>query len=112
MLEKMERVIMQKDLYGPLLTDKQAQVLAWYYEQDLSLSEIAEQLEISKQAVYDLLRRSEKALAEYENRLGLLDRFRYMRQEMEEVCALLENPCTDEMRARAVKTLRTLLESM
>lgn len=112
MLEKMERVIMQKDLYGPLLTNKQAQVLAWYYEQDLSLNEIAEQLEISKQAVYDLLRRSEKTLAEYENRLRLLERFSYMRQEMEAVCALLESPCTDEMRDRAVKTLRILLESM
>ncbi len=112
MLEKMERVIMLKDVYGPLLTDKQAQVLSWYYEQDLSLTEIAELLDISKQAVYDLLRRSEKTLQEYEKRLGWLQRFGVMRQELEGVCALLAGPCDDEIRHQAVKTLRTLLESL
>jgi hypothetical protein len=112
MLEKMERVIMQKDLYGPLLTEKQAQVLAWHYEQDLSLTEIAEQMEISKQAVYDLLRRSETTLAGYERRLGLVRRFKEIRQELEEVCALLEGSCDHDTHTRAVNTLRTLLESM
>lgn len=112
MLKKMERVIMLKDLYGPLLTDKQAQVLSWYYEQDLSLTEIAELMDISKQAVHDLLRRSEKTLREYENRLGWLGRFEAMRRELEGVCALLNGPCDDAIRHQAVKTLRTLLESM
>jgi len=112
MLEKMERVIMLKDLYGPLLTEKQAQVLAWHYEQDLSLSEIAEQMEISKQAVYDLLKRSENTLNSYERRLGLVQRFKEIRQELEEVCSWLEGTCDHVTHTRAVKTLRTLLESM
>ncbi|MGI6469552.1 MAG: YlxM family DNA-binding protein [Syntrophomonadaceae bacterium] len=112
MLEKMERVIMLKDLYGSLLTEKQAQVLAWHYEQDLSLSEIAEQMEISKQAVYDLLRRSENTLNSYERHLGLMQRFKEIRQELEEVCSWLEGNCDHDTHTRAVQALRTLLESM
>lgn len=112
MLEKLERVIMQKDLYGPLLTDKQLQVLDWYYEHDLTLNEIAGYMEISKQAVYDLLKRSEKTLAEYEKRLGLVQRFRENRLELEKVCSLLESTCDDEARNMALQTLKSLLESM
>lgn len=112
MLEKLERVIMQKDLYGPLLTEKQMRVLNWYYEHDLSLSEIAGHMEISKQAVYDLLKRSEKTLAEYEKRLGLVQRFNENRQQLEAVCLLLEGPCDVEVRNTVLQTLRTLLESM
>lgn len=112
MLQKLERVTMQKDLYGPLLTAKQLQVLNWYYEQDLSLSEIAEHMEISKQAVYDLLKRSEKTLDEYEKRLGLVRRFRDNRRQLESVCALLEDPGDDRSGIKALQILRGLLESM
>ncbi|MGI6434254.1 MAG: YlxM family DNA-binding protein [Syntrophomonadaceae bacterium] len=112
MLEKLERVTIQKDLYGPLLTDKQMQVLNWYYEHDLSLNEIARHMKISKQAVYDLLKRSEKTLAEYEKRLGLVQRFQENRQQLEAVCSLLEGPCDAEARNTALQTLRSLLESM
>ena len=56
MLEKMEQVILLKDFYGPLLTPKQQEVLNLHYEQDWSLSEIAEHWQISRQAVFDLIK--------------------------------------------------------
>jgi len=61
--------------YGELLTAKQQDILDLYCHNDLSLGEISEDLEISRQAVYDTIRRSEKLLESYEEKLGLMKRF-------------------------------------
>jgi len=61
--------------YGQLLTAKQQDILELYCHNDLSLGEISEDLEISRQAVYDTIRRGEKLLESYEEKLGLMDRF-------------------------------------
>lgn len=71
-LEKTNHVNMLIDIYGDLLTEKQQQYIMMYYEDDLSLSEIAESLSISRNAVYDQIRRALHTLEEYEERLGLL----------------------------------------
>lgn len=71
-LEKTNHVNMLIDMYGDLLTDKQQEYLAMYYEEDLSLAEIAEVLNVSRNAVYDQLRRALKILEQYEANLGLL----------------------------------------
>lgn len=63
------------DFYGKLLTDRKRQVMELYHEEDLSLSEIAEEFGISRAAVYDSLKSAEKQLAEYENKLGLVEKF-------------------------------------
>ncbi len=62
------------DLYGALLTEKQQRCLSLYFFEDYSLSEVGDALGVSRQAAYDLLHRSEQALAAYEERLGLLAR--------------------------------------
>ncbi len=62
------------DFYQELLTEKQQQMLELYYEEDLSLAEIAEHYDISRQAVHDNLRRGENALEDYEAKLELLQR--------------------------------------
>ena len=62
------------DLYGPLLTERQRDILRRYYHDDLSLGEIAAEEGISRQAVHDLLRRGLAALRTYERRLGLAAR--------------------------------------
>lgn len=59
-------------MYGGLLTEKQFQCLSFYFDDDLSLSEIADEMEVSRQAVYDLLKRVEQTLEKYESKLGLL----------------------------------------
>lgn len=63
------------DFYGQFLTKKQREVMHLYFENDYSLSEIAENLNVSRQAIHDTIKKSKKALTEYENRLGLAEKF-------------------------------------
>ena len=74
-LGKFERMALLSDFYGDLLTERQQEVIRFYYEQDLSLGEIAEHLNITRQAVHDILKRAERALEHYEEKLRLLDSF-------------------------------------
>lgn len=71
-LKKKEHVILLMDMYRDLLTDKQNQYLSLYFEEDLSLSEVADDLGVSKNAVYDNIKRAVKSLERYEEKLGLL----------------------------------------
>ena len=65
-LEKKQRVNLLMDCYCDLLTDKQQDYLTLYYEEDLSLAEIAEDLNVSRNAVYDNLKRAVASLEDYE----------------------------------------------
>ena len=64
------------DFYGQLLSKRQSQVMELYHEENLSLSEIASEFNISRQGVHDALKNAEKALSEYERKLGLVEKFR------------------------------------
>ncbi|MBR1864792.1 MAG: YlxM family DNA-binding protein [Ruminococcus sp.] len=59
------------DLYGTLLTEKQYNIMNMYYNDDLSLGEVAAQVGISRQGVHDTVKHCEKAMLEYEEKLGL-----------------------------------------
>ena len=63
------------DFYGDLLTDKQQEVIELYYNEDLSLAEIAAHSGITRQGVRDSIKRGETQLREMEDRLGLAKRF-------------------------------------
>lgn len=71
-IEKTQRMNQLLDVYRELLTLKQKNVLLAYYDEDFSLSEIAEDMKISRAAVNDHLKRSEKLLEEYEQKLKLV----------------------------------------
>jgi hypothetical protein len=73
------------DLYGALLTEKQQECLRLHLFEDFSLSEIGEELGISRQAVYDNIHRSEKAMESYEQKLGLAARYHEERQELAKI---------------------------
>ncbi|MCL2678457.1 MAG: YlxM family DNA-binding protein [Clostridiales bacterium] len=96
MIEKRAHIAMLFDLYGVLLTEKQACALRLFYEEDLSLAEIAEEFTTSRQAVFDLLKRSESLLEFYESGLGLLRRRGQWRREWEKLAEqarlLQQNP--------------------
>ncbi len=76
MLEKTTRVNFLFDFYQSLLTDKQRIYMELYYLDDLSLGEIAEEYHVSRQAVYDNVRRTETMLEDYEAKLMLFEKFR------------------------------------
>lgn len=89
-MDKLAKMALLVDFYGPLLTEKQQNVWDLHYQQDLSLAEIAEVEHISRQAIHDLLKRTERILAEYEEKLGLVRRFWTEREKLMEVRTLLQ----------------------
>lgn len=91
MLEDVVRKGRLLDLYGPLLTEKQRRCMEMYFDMDLSLSEIGEELQISRQGAYDMLKRASHSLESYEQRLQLLARFDAVREQIDEVQGLLES---------------------
>ncbi len=78
------------DFYGELLTEKQRECFDLHYNEDLSLSEIAEQLGISRQGVWDNIRRAESVLEDVERKTGLLRRFEENREALEELYRKIE----------------------
>ncbi|GAB6088267.1 putative DNA-binding protein [Alkaliphilus crotonatoxidans] len=87
MLEKTIEISMLYDFYSQLLTEKQQEMIDLYYNQDFSLGEIAEVFAVSRQAVYDTLKRTEKILYEYEEKLKLVQLFTKRSEAIEEVLA-------------------------
>ena len=77
------------DFYGELLTDKQRECYDLHYNEDLSLSEIAEQLGISRQGVWDNIRRAQAAMEDIEEKTGLIRRFQENREALEKLKATL-----------------------
>lgn len=73
------------DFYGEVLTEKQQNMVELYYNNDLSLSEIAENEGITRQGVRDSIKRAETQLLEMEERLHLAQRFRDMRGDFEQI---------------------------
>jgi Uncharacterized protein conserved in bacteria len=85
MFEKIIEISMLYDFYGQLLTAKQQELLKLYHEDNYSLSEIAENYGISRQGVHDSVKKAEKALHEYENKLGLIDKFTETEEAITEI---------------------------
>ena len=89
-VKKVIRVGKLFSFYGSLLTDKQQEFVELYYYHDLSLGEIAEEKEISRQAVFDNLKRSEEALENYEDELGMTEYYFAMQEKMEQLSDKIE----------------------
>lgn len=73
------------DFYGDMLTPKQREFLDYYYNEDLSLAEIAANVGITRQGVRDAIKRAECQLLEMEERLGLVKRFKDVQSGLEEI---------------------------
>ena len=84
------------DFYGQLLTDKQLDALDMYYNQDLSLAEIAAENSISRQGARDFIKKGEKQLNEYEEKLGLVKRFNDITNKISEMNDIIDSLKNDE----------------
>ena len=103
------------EMYGSLLTKKQQSCLELYFCEDYSLAEIADEMQVSRQAVHDLLKRVEQALEQYETMLGFLQRTETSRRLLAEAQSLLEvsesGGCRDGERER-LRRVREILHEL
>lgn len=90
MIEKTLQMALLFDAYGSVLTSRQREFFSLYYNDDLSLGEIAHNYQVSRQAVYDILRRSESTLSQLEQKLGLVKRKQHLQDESDQMLAALQ----------------------
>lgn len=110
-LEKTTRVNLLFDFYGPLLTEKQQTFLTCYFLDDLSLGEIAAEFAISRQAVYEHIRRAESTLESYEEKLGLAAKYERRMELLKSLKTALEawnSPIADEAKRQALAYIEQL----
>ncbi|MEE1109070.1 MAG: YlxM family DNA-binding protein [Lachnospiraceae bacterium] len=104
-MEKIYQEALLFDFYGELLTDRQREIFEEAVLNDYSLSEIAEERGISRQGVFDLVRRAGKTLESYEEKLRLVRRFLEIRRKVEQIQERTED---EEIRALASQILEEL----
>lgn len=115
------RMTMLFDFYGEILTQRQKEFFDLYYNEDLSLGEIAENCGISRQGVRDVIMRAEAAMQEIEDKTGLIRRFMQMQPKIaaiEEAAQQIktinyrqyENPQLDELAATILENAEGLKE--
>ena len=84
----MEKIVEQGllyDFYGELLTEHQRHIYEDVVMNDMSLSEIAQEAGFSRQGVHDLIKRCDKTLEEYESKQHLMERFRNIKEKLEQI---------------------------
>jgi len=91
MLDRTIEISLLFDYYGELLTDKQKEIVELYYYQDLSLGEIAGNIKISRQGVYDHLNRAEETLKSYENKLKLAEKNKKNSQKIDKLIRVIKD---------------------
>lgn len=84
-MEKFVEQTLLYDFYGELLTERQLQVYESVVLEDYSLSEVAEDLGISRQGVHDMIKRCNHTLEEYESRLHLVEKFLCIRKQVQKI---------------------------
>lgn len=90
MFEKNLEINYLLDFYGDVLTERKRNVLELYYNEDYSLSEIADQIGISRQGVRDIIKKSEDELIYLEEKLGLYKKFRSIKSSADELLSMIE----------------------
>lgn len=108
-VKDLQRYTLLIDFYGQLLTPRQQELIAAYYLEDLSLGEIAGEDGVSRQAVHDLIKRSEAALAEFEAKLGMVAEYLQRQERLAQVRSLLEGARGSGV-PEAVRLLEQMLE--
>lgn len=118
-MDKTVRMALLFDFYGELLTERQREFFALYYNENLTLSEIAENSGVSRQAVRDLVSKSEAALEDIERKTNLLAKFEEMNADIDgvsscvkEISALNDSALKNEALSGLCERINVLLERM
>lgn len=112
-MDKKLTVSLLLDFYGQVLSEKQFQIMDYYYNDDLSLREISEILGITRQGVHDTIKRSEAFLEELEQSLGLYSKWQGLQQRLESIeGAVKEINCENDRLCKneAIKSNCLLIE--
>lgn len=85
MLDAIAEISILYDFYGALLPLKQREIFRLYYEDNLSLGEIAEEYGLTRQGIHETVKRGEKKLRDFEKRLGLIRKFNQEKQTVDKL---------------------------
>ena len=99
------------DFYGELLTEKQRDSLELYYDRDCSLAEIAQDMDISRQGVRDLIKRGEKQLYEFEEKLEMVKKYNNISLNISRLEELI-NSIPDDIRKKATDIIEKIKEEL
>ncbi len=105
MIEHTIRINYLLDFYKVLLTEKQRFALEMYYQEDLSLVEIAQNIEVSRQAIYDLLKRGEALLEEYEKNLHLYKKYLKRLEKAEKLVSTINDLAIKEDNKKKIEDM-------
>jgi predicted DNA-binding protein YlxM (UPF0122 family) len=111
MLDKTNRMNLLYDFYHTLLTDKQKMILEYYFGEDYSLAEIAEEMNVSRQAIFEHIKRAEATMEQLESQLALVAKFEQRRdllQQFEIHIQELADPLSREELLRFIDQLKQL----
>lgn len=114
-MEKNVQISMLCEIYGKLLTEKQLDILENYYDNDLSLSEIAENEEITRQAVRDIIKKGENKLFDLEEKLGIMKRMLKQKEQIAIILAeisKIEEKSTDKQIAKILTHVKKELNCL
>lgn len=111
-MDKNVKISILCDLYGKLLTEKQFEFLNDYYNNDLSLSEIAENNNITRQAVRDIIKKGEKKLFEYEEKLFFMKRMLNQEKMIQHILSELAKIEKDSSDKKVANILETIKEEL
>jgi len=109
MLEKLYRINLLYDIYGPLLTGRQQETLELYFSENYSLAEIAAEYKTSRQAVYDLIHRALDAMENLEEKLGLYRLFNEQQELLAEADELL---LQEKLNTQDLKRLKQIIADL
>ena len=91
LLESFLQVSLLYDFYGALLTDKQRKCIEMHFLNDFSLSEIADEFGVSRQAIYDIINRTRQMLVDSEVKLGLVRRYQTEQECIQDIFSIMKN---------------------
>lgn len=111
MFEKNLNIAYLLDFYGDLLSERKRSVMNMYYNEDLSLAEVASEVGISRQGVRDLIKKSEEELFEYEEKLGLAQKISSLEKSAQRLASLAAKHSLPDEVKNEISALTVIIDS-